>query len=62
MNSLKEGAMWHVDPLLGGDREIGDYTAAIARQWPVNNNNVPCQWLRMQQRNSVFCVVHAEML
>jgi hypothetical protein len=30
-NSLKEGAMWHVDPLLGNDHEISDYTTAVAR-------------------------------
>jgi hypothetical protein len=23
--------LWYVDPLLGGDREIGDYTAAVVR-------------------------------
>jgi hypothetical protein len=26
MNSLKEGAMLHVDPLLGNDHEISSYT------------------------------------
>jgi hypothetical protein len=31
--------LWHVDPLLGGDREIGDCIAAVARQRPSNNNN-----------------------
>jgi hypothetical protein len=30
--------LWHVDPLLGNDREIGNCTAAVARQWSVNNN------------------------
>jgi hypothetical protein len=30
--------MWNVDPLLGGDGEIGDCTAAVARQQPANNN------------------------
>jgi hypothetical protein len=30
--------MWHVDPLLGGYREIGDHTAAMARQQPSNDN------------------------
>jgi hypothetical protein len=28
----------HVDTLLGGDREIGDCIAAVARQRPANNN------------------------
>jgi hypothetical protein len=26
----------HVDPLLGHDREIGNYTTAVTRQRPVN--------------------------
>jgi hypothetical protein len=39
-NSLKEGAMQHVDPLLGGDREIGDCTAAVAWQRPTNNRKM----------------------
>jgi hypothetical protein len=38
MNSLKEGAMWHVDPLLGNDHKISNYTTAVTRQQPVNNN------------------------
>jgi hypothetical protein len=35
-NNIK--ILWHVDLLLGGHREIGDGTAAIARQRPANNN------------------------
>jgi hypothetical protein len=31
-----EGAMSHVDPLLSGDREIGDCTAVTARQRPAS--------------------------
>jgi hypothetical protein len=31
MNSLKEGAMWHVDLLLGNDHEIGSYMTAAAK-------------------------------
>jgi hypothetical protein len=30
--------LWHVDPLLGGEREIGDCTAAVARKRSANNN------------------------
>jgi hypothetical protein len=30
--------LWHVDPLLGNDREIGDCSAAVARQYSVNKN------------------------
>jgi hypothetical protein len=28
--SLKEGAMWHVEPLLGNDREISNHTTVTA--------------------------------
>jgi hypothetical protein len=31
MNSHKEGSMWRVDPLLGNDHEIRNYTRAAAR-------------------------------
>jgi hypothetical protein len=31
MNSLREGGMWHVDPLLGNDCEISNYTTAAAK-------------------------------
>jgi hypothetical protein len=27
----KEGAVWHVDPLLGNDRERSSYTTAVAK-------------------------------
>jgi hypothetical protein len=30
--------LWQIYPLQGGDREIGDYAAAVARQRPANNN------------------------
>jgi hypothetical protein len=39
-NSLKEGAVWHGDLLLGGDREIDDCTMAVARQRPTNNRGM----------------------
>jgi hypothetical protein len=45
MKSTKEGAMLHLDPLLWGDCEIGDCTAAVVRQRPANN------------RNGVYCAV-----
>jgi hypothetical protein len=35
---LKEGAVWHVDLLLGNDREISSYTTAVIRWQPVNSN------------------------
>jgi hypothetical protein len=31
-NSLREGVMWHIDPLLGNDRET-------TRQWPLLRNS-----------------------
>jgi hypothetical protein len=31
MNSLKEGAMWHVDPLLGIDFEMSKYATAVTK-------------------------------
>jgi hypothetical protein len=30
--------LWYIDPLLGNDREIGNYTTAVTRQLPVNSN------------------------
>jgi hypothetical protein len=30
----------YVDPFLGGDSEIGDYTETVARQRPVNNRRM----------------------
>jgi hypothetical protein len=30
--------LWHVDPLLGDDHEISNYTTAVTRQLPVNTN------------------------
>jgi hypothetical protein len=30
--------LWHVDSLLGSYCEIGDCTAAVARQWSENND------------------------
>jgi hypothetical protein len=40
MFSLHFIILWHVDPLLGGDREIGDCAAAVARQSPANNRGM----------------------
>jgi hypothetical protein len=42
--------MWHVNPLLGNDREISDYTTVVTRQRPFN------------KRWTVFYAVFAEML
>jgi hypothetical protein len=32
MNSLKEGAMWRIDPLMGRDLEANNRTTAVAVQ------------------------------
>jgi hypothetical protein len=42
--------LWHVDPLLGGDREVGDCTAAVARQRPANSNKGTVFSVRPVQR------------
>jgi hypothetical protein len=45
--------LWHVDPLLGVDREIGDCTAAVARQRPADNTEmIFSAWSAKQQMNS----------
>jgi hypothetical protein len=31
--SLKEAAMWYVDPLLGNDRKICNYMTAVDKSW-----------------------------
>jgi hypothetical protein len=33
-----ENVLWHSDPLLSGNREIRNCTAAVARQLPANDN------------------------
>jgi stage V sporulation protein SpoVS len=62
--------LWHVDPLIGNDREISNYTTAlktmaVARQWlssdhvgtPTDTNTS----VEQQQRSGIFCAVRAEM-
>jgi hypothetical protein len=46
--------MWYADPLLSNDHEIGDHTAATARQQPINNNRgmLFSVWSTKQQSNS----------
>jgi hypothetical protein len=36
-NCLNEGAMWHIDPLLGNDHETNNNTMAAAMHWAANN-------------------------
>jgi hypothetical protein len=60
-NSLKEGAMWHVDPLLDNDREVSKIQQALLSNG-FANKHLCMATVRNQQRNGVFCVVDAEML
>jgi hypothetical protein len=32
--------LWNIDPLLGNDREIGNYTTTVARHEPVNSRGM----------------------
>jgi hypothetical protein len=34
----KDNILWHVDPLLGNDCEISNYTTAVTRQRSLNSN------------------------
>jgi hypothetical protein len=46
--------LWHVDPLLGNDREISNYTTAVAKLWPckqrrlLGNGSVAINWSSWQ--------------
>jgi hypothetical protein len=44
--------LWHADPLLGGEREICDCTAAVARQQPANRGMMFSARSTKQQLNS----------
>jgi hypothetical protein len=64
MQGLKStiSILWHVDPLLGTDREISDCTAAVARQRSANNRGmVFSAWSSKQQfrynRGTVFSML-----
>jgi hypothetical protein len=35
---LEITSLWHVDPLLGNDHEISNYTTAVTRQWHGNSD------------------------
>jgi hypothetical protein len=50
-NSLKEGAMGHIDPLPGNDCETDNKTTAVARQQSACNNGSTVE-------SGVFYVVH----
>jgi hypothetical protein len=40
VNNICTNIMWHVEPLLGKDGEIGDHTVAVARQRPLNSRGM----------------------
>jgi hypothetical protein len=56
----------HVEPLLGKDCEISNYTTAVVSQW-LSSHHVGTltdtnATTTQQQRNCVFCAVFAKML
>jgi hypothetical protein len=68
---MRSFIMWHVDPLLGNDREISNYktainvmalqTSAVTRQW-LSRNRVGTPTgtkatMAHHERNGVFCAV-----
>jgi hypothetical protein len=71
---MRSFVMWHLDPLLDNDREISNYTTAVANVMALQTTAVTKQWLSsyrvgtptdanvtraQQQRNGVFCTVVA---
>jgi hypothetical protein len=57
---------WHVDPLLGKDHKISNYTTAVAKQW-LSSDRVFAEsdtnlTIALQQRNGVFHVVRVEIV
>jgi hypothetical protein len=42
--------LWHVDPLLGDNREIGDRTAGVAKQRPADNRGMVLSARSAKQR------------
>jgi hypothetical protein len=61
-NSLKVGATWHVDPLLGNYVVRSSYTAAVTEQRLRKEARLRNKNWKQQQRNGVFCAVRAGML
>jgi hypothetical protein len=61
--SLK--VLWHINPLLGIDGEVGNYTAAISRK-RLSKNHVgtptDTNAKKAQQQKGVFFAIRAEML
>jgi hypothetical protein len=52
-NKIYRKILWHIDPLLGNDRETNNETTAVARQRPTRNNGSTVE-------SCVFYVVHFE--
>jgi hypothetical protein len=48
--------------LLGNDCEISNYTTAVVRQWLSSDHVDTNATTALKQKDSVFCVVRAEML
>jgi hypothetical protein len=57
MNSLKEGALYRVEPLLCVDCEVGEYTRDLSRQQL--GKHVPAA-IEILLEAGCFYVVHAE--
>jgi hypothetical protein len=43
--------LWHVDPLLGNDRELNNYTTVVNRKRPINGNRGKVSYVRSVPRN-----------
>jgi hypothetical protein len=54
--------LWHIDPLLGNDRERSRYIIAVTEQRFWKQACLHGTNSKQKQRNGVFCVVRAEML
>jgi hypothetical protein len=60
--------MWHTDPLLCNDREMGRYTKDVSGQWlgkhvPIARQQILNARVGLPQwKSCVLYVVHAEML
>jgi maltodextrin utilization protein YvdJ len=55
-NSFKEGAMWHIDPLLSGD----SVSEMVSGQWL--SKHVPMAAIKLLLEMGCLYMVHAEML
>jgi hypothetical protein len=54
-NSFMEGAIWHVDPLLGNNHETNNYTTTVPQTsmfpWQIENTAI------MEETFSTWCVL-----